>query len=77
MLSVDAAKINDIRVKLSELMIPFTELREFAQSVSNSSVDKLMFWSFQSFVAYVKAVHSQRAKDVFDVNSINFDELAS
>ncbi|KAH7723643.1 DEAD box protein (Asp-Glu-Ala-Asp) box polypeptide 10 [Aphelenchoides avenae] len=61
-IDVDAAKINDIRVKLSELMIPFAELREFAQS---------------SFVAYVKAVHSQRAKDVFDVNSINFDELAS
>jgi ATP-dependent RNA helicase DDX10/DBP4 len=61
-IAVDTTKMADIRNKLSSLMIAFPELKDFAQG---------------SFVAYAKSIHSQKAKDVFDMKSINFDELAS
>jgi len=59
---IDPGKMTSIRRKLYNLMAPFPQLREFAQ---------------RSFVAYVRAISAMRLKDVFDVTTIHFDELAS
>lgn len=58
---VEREKVMDIRNKLSTLMVQFPTLKLFAQS---------------SFVAYARAIYFMKQKYVFDVTSINFEELA-
>uniref|UniRef100_A0A915EJJ0 ATP-dependent RNA helicase n=1 Tax=Ditylenchus dipsaci TaxID=166011 RepID=A0A915EJJ0_9BILA len=59
---VDMDKLVDIRLKLSNLMIPFPQLKDFAQ---------------RSFVAYARAIYFMKLKEIFDVNKIDFEALAS
>lgn len=58
---IETNKVLDIRLKLANLMIPFPQLKQFAQ---------------KSFVAYARAIYFMKQKNVFDVNSIDFEELA-
>ncbi|KAI1718347.1 DEAD/DEAH box helicase domain-containing protein [Ditylenchus destructor] len=60
--SVDTERLVDIRQKLSNLMIPFPQLQHFAQG---------------SFVAYARALYFMKLKEVFNVDSINLEALAS
>ncbi|KAL7080299.1 hypothetical protein ACQ4LE_000729 [Meloidogyne hapla] len=58
---IEKQKLFSIQTKLANLMIPFPELKHFAQS---------------AFVAYARAVYFAQLKTVFNVDSINFEALA-
>ncbi|KAL3097458.1 hypothetical protein niasHS_003906 [Heterodera schachtii] len=59
--TVDSNKVFDVRNKITNLMVPFPSVKQFAQ---------------QSLIAYAKALYFSELKEVFDVQSIDFDALS-
>lgn len=80
---VNTDELVDIRRNLSNLMVPFPQLKQFAQGVSLTNTltcirltQLKIFLFLQSFVAYARAISFMKLKTVFDVRKINFEELA-
>jgi hypothetical protein len=59
--SVDTQKLVDIRIKLSSTLSEHLEYKEFAQ---------------KAIIAYARAIHTMRLRDVFDVQKIDFQALS-
>jgi ATP-dependent RNA helicase DDX10/DBP4 len=58
---VDTQKLVDIRIKLSSTLSEHLEYKEFAQ---------------KAIIAYARAIHTMRLRDVFDVQKIDFQALS-
>uniref|UniRef100_A0A914PVG6 ATP-dependent RNA helicase n=1 Tax=Panagrolaimus davidi TaxID=227884 RepID=A0A914PVG6_9BILA len=58
---VDTQKLVDIRIKLSSTLSEHLECKEFAQ---------------KAIIAYARAIHTMRLRDVFDVQKIDFQALS-
>ena len=59
--SVDPKLLVDIRLKLSSTLSEHLQFKEFAQ---------------KSIIAYARAIHTMRLRDVFDVKKIDFQALS-